>query len=290
MNEFNGKVYGVPIQESSAGFYYNKSVFAAAGIDVSGYTVENPWTFAEFKSVCQRLVGHVDIPVDMRLDATRDETATYLLYPFIYAAGGSFVNPSDGKQVQGYLNSAKSIKGFQFLKDLYSSSYTSFTTPSTGFFANPPTVGMYLSSGWTIPTLDLEYKRDRATWGLLPYPKDEARASATGSWSYGLTKDTEAGRLLLKWLASEESAQVVTDATGMIPAYKSLGNDYSEGTPEYVLRKQLEICGTPRPETVGYNEFSSAFRAIIAGLKNTNDVSGLVNSVTTDLQRELNEK
>ncbi|MBQ8414571.1 MAG: extracellular solute-binding protein [Clostridia bacterium] len=42
LNKYDGKLYGLPIQESSAGFFYNKKIFRDAGIDVSGFTAENP--------------------------------------------------------------------------------------------------------------------------------------------------------------------------------------------------------------------------------------------------------
>ena len=283
LNEYKGRVYGVPIQESSAGFYYNKELFNQAGINVSSYTVDNPWTFQQFKDVCAQLKNHNITPVDMRIDATQDEMATYLLYPLIYAAGGQFVNPNDGKQANGYMNSQATKNGFQFIKDLITSQYTSYSIGATDFFDGK--VGMYLSSGWTIPDLELKYHKSRDTWGLLPYPKDVTTASATGSWSYGLTKDSEAARELLKFLATAESAKVVTDATGMIPARKSLS---VEGDAENVLRRQLEVSGTPRPETVGYNQFSTAFRNVISGLNN-NEVSGLVDGVTAELQSELDK-
>lgn len=77
LNKYDGKLYGLPIQESSAGFYYNKKIFRAANIDVSSYTVENPWTFDQFKQVCAKLKNAGTTAVDMRLDATKDETATY---------------------------------------------------------------------------------------------------------------------------------------------------------------------------------------------------------------------
>ena len=125
LNTYQGKVYGIPIQESSAGFYYNKKIFSDAGIDVSGITVENPWNYDQFKEVCAKLKAAGKTPVDMRLDATKDETATYLLYPFIYASGGSFVDET-GLNAQGYFNSAGSKRGFQFLKDLVTSEYTSY--------------------------------------------------------------------------------------------------------------------------------------------------------------------
>ena len=83
LNTYEGKLFGLPIQESSAGFFYNKKIFRAAGIDVSGFSAENPWTFAQFKEVCARLKSFGVTAVDMRIDATKDETAPYLLYPFI---------------------------------------------------------------------------------------------------------------------------------------------------------------------------------------------------------------
>ena len=116
---YNGKLYGLPIQESSAGFFYNKKIFRDAGINVDGFTADNPWTLDQFKDVCARLKAHGVTAVDMRIDATKDETAPYLLYPFIYAAGGSFVS-EDGLTANGYYNSAATAQGFQFIKDLIS--------------------------------------------------------------------------------------------------------------------------------------------------------------------------
>ncbi|MBR1891262.1 MAG: extracellular solute-binding protein, partial [Clostridia bacterium] len=101
LNTYQGKLYGLPIQESSAGFFYNKKIFRNLGINVDAYTVENPWTFDQFNEVCAKLKQGGVTPVDMRIDATEDEMATYLLYPLIYAAGGSFTS-ADGYTATGY--------------------------------------------------------------------------------------------------------------------------------------------------------------------------------------------
>ena len=290
LNTYDGKLYGLPIQESSAGFFYNKKIFRAAGIDVSGYTAENPWTFAQFKEVCAKLKAHGVTPVDMRLDATKDETAPYLLYPFIYAAGGEFTS-SDGYTATGYYNSDATAKGFQFLKDLISAGYTSYAIGATDFFTEK--VGMYLSSGWTIPDLDNKYRENFASrddWGLLPYPKDVAAASATGSWSYAITNnhhtDKAATLELLKWMTSAESSVEITNATGMIPARRDAVKNYEVGSPEYTLLKQLELSGKERPATVAYPTFSISFNQVIAGLGNS-DVRTLLNSSTNTLQAEM---
>ena len=291
LNKYDGKLYGLPIQESSAGFYYNKKIFRDAGIDVSAYSAENPWTFEQFKDVCARLKKHGVTAVDMRLDATKDETAPYLLYPFIYAAGGNFVS-NDGYTATGYYNSSATVKGFQFIKDLISAGYTSYAIGATDFFTGK--VGMYLSSGWTIPDLDNKYREyfgSRDDWGLLPYPKDVVAASATGSWSYAITNnhhsDKTATLELLKWMTSAESSEAITNATGMIPARKDVVKNYAVGSPEYTLLKQLELSGKERPATVAYPTFSTTFNQVIAGLGN-GDVSSLLNSATNTLQTEMN--
>ena len=292
LNKYDGKLYGLPIQESSAGFFYNKKIFRAAGIDVGGYTADNPWTFEQFKDVCARLKAHGVTAVDMRIDATKDETAPYLLYPCIYAAGGSFVS-DDGYTADGYYNSNATAKGFQFIKDLIDAGYTSYAIGATDFFTEK--VGMYLSSGWTIPDLDNKYKENFASrddWGLLPYPKDVEAASATGSWSYAITNnhhtDKTATLELLKWMTSVESSVAITDATGMIPARRDAVKNYEVGSPEYTLLKQLEKSGQERPVTVAYPTFSTTFNQVIRGLGNS-DVRSLLNSATNNLQTEMNK-
>ncbi len=293
-NEYQGKLYGLPIQESSAGFYYNKNLFAEAGIDVSSYTVENPWTFDQFKEVCRLLKekGNVKYPVDMRLDATKDETATYLLYSFIYAAGGDFIS-EDGYTATGYFDSEKTADGFRFIKDLITAEYTSYSIGATDFFDG--SVGMYLSSGWTIPDLDNKYPTtfpNRDSWGLLPYPKGVTVASATGSWCFGVTnngtRDKSAAKELLLWLTSTESSKAITDATGMIPARKSVENSYEENSPEYVLMHQLQLSGRSRPNTVGYPKFTTCFNQIISELKD-GDIASILTTKTQSLQSELDK-
>lgn len=295
LSTYDNKVYGLPIQESSAGFYYNVSLFEQAGIDmneIKSYTAENPWTFDQFKAVCQKLKTANITPVDMRLDATKDETAPYMLYPFIYASGGSFTS-ADGKTANGYMNSEKSMNGFKFLKELYTEGYTSYSIGATDFFTGK--VGMYLSSGWTIPDIDTKFKTtfpDRSSWGILPYPKQEIAASANGSWCFGITnngnKDKSTAKELLNFLTSVESSKTITDATGMIPARKSVKTNYADGSAEKMLLDQLKYTSITRPSTVGYPTFSTSFNQILNDMKSS-DVNEVVNRLTATFQQELDK-
>ena len=291
LNQYQGKVYGIPIQESSAGFYYNKKILDQAGVNVSGITVDNPWTFSEFKAACEKIKNIGKIPVDMRYSATKDETATYLLYPFIYAAGGRFLN-DEGTTATGYFDSVKSINGFQFLKDILTSGYTSYGI-NDGFPKG--NVGFFLSSGWTIDEIKNEWTdtfKNESEWGLLPYPKGEKTSSANGSWCFAIGNngrtDKAAVVKLLKYLTSKDSSKAITDATGMIPANKEVEIHVEPGSPESVLYDQLQKTSETRPATVCYPQFSSAFSQVISGL-GEGDLATLVRNKAAVLQKHLDE-
>ena len=269
-NTYNGKLYGLPIQESSAGIYYNKAIFHSAGLlnEVKNMTVDNAWTMTQFESICNRLKGKCDLPVDLQLYNANDEMATYLLYPFILAGGGTFLS-SDGMTATGYFDSAATVAAFDRLRNWVNNGYTSFDASNVGFYTGR--IAMYLSSGWSIPEIRNQYTQELGNdWGILPYPKGDTgvAASATGSWSFGMTTQCatpEKAAVVLEWLVSTDSSVAITDATGMIPARRSAVEEkgYTEGSPEYVLYDQLNKTGKTRPGTIAYPEFSSRFRGVI---------------------------
>lgn len=291
-NTYEGKLYGLPIQESSAGIYYNKKIFREAGLlnRVENMTADNAWTIAEFESICAELKDDCTLPIDLQLYMANDETATYLLYPFILAQGGSFLS-EDGMTATGYLDSAATIAAFQKIRNWANSGYTSYDASDVGFYTGQ--YAMYLSSGWSIPEIRNQYTQQLGEdWGILPYPKGTRAASATGSWSFGMTTQCasrEETAIVLEWLVSTDSSVSITDATGMIPARKSAieQKNYTAGSPEYLLYDQLNKTGTVRPGTIAYPEFSSAFRGIINGLRNDSNASSIVSTQTTTLQNNL---
>lgn len=291
-NTYEGKLYGLPIQESSAGIYYNKKIFRDAGLlnRVENMTADNAWTIAEFESICAELKDDCELPIDLQLYMANDETATYLLYPFILAQGGSFLS-EDGMTATGYLDSAATIAAFQKIRNWAYSGYTSYDASNVGFYTGQ--YAMYLSSGWSIPEIRNQYTQQLGEdWGILPYPKGTRAASATGSWSFGMTTQCasrEEAAIVLEWLVSTDSSVSITDATGMIPARKSAieQKNYTAGSPEYLLYDQLNKTGTVRPGTIAYPEFSSAFRGIVNGLRNDSNASSIVSTQTTTLQNNL---
>ena len=294
-NTYNGKLYGLPIQESSAGIYYNKAIFRSAGLlgEVENMTVDDAWTMTEFENICSRLKGKCDLPVDLQLYNANDEMATYLLYPFILAGGGTFLS-SDGMTATGYFDSAATVAAFNRLRGWVDNGYTSFDASNVGFYTGK--IAMYLSSGWSIPEIRNQYTQQLGEdWGILPYPKGDTgiAASATGSWSFGMTTQCstpEKAAIVLEWLVSTDSSVAITDATGMIPARRSAveTKGYTPGSPEYVLYDQLNKTGKTRPGTVAYPEFSSRFRAVVNQIREgTQTTASIVSGQASQFQTYL---
>ncbi len=295
VNKYNGKVYGLPIQESSAGFYYNKRVLNDAGVsdaEISNYQT-NGWTFDEFKSVCAKLKAKGKTAVDFQLTAG-GETSTYLLYPFGYAAGGTYAS-EDGKTVTGYMDSDKTKAGFQFIKDCIDAGYTGYQISGKAFYTTQD-VGMYLSSGWSIPEIKESYSSNfTGGWGVLPYPHaaGSTAASAMGSWSFGITnngvRNKEAAALLVKWMTSDASSKTITNATGMISAKSTVKPEYTANSAEDVLYRQLIQNGKPRPAMSAYSDFSTEFNLIITALRN-GSVDSALSTHTASLQGKINRE
>ena len=83
---------------------------------------------------------------------------------------------------------------------------------------------------------------------------------------------------------TEELAELQRIATHL----KTTMGDTLEPDDENYLRQQLEKTGKARPATVGYPQFSSAFRNVIYELKD-NDVASVLNNKTAALQLELDK-
>lgn len=232
----------------------------------------------------------------MRFKATTDETAPYLLYPFVYASGGEFCS-KDGNTVTGFFDSDETASAFGFFKTLLDKKYSSYTVDANDFYNGK--VGMFLSSGWTIP--DLRNKNYTAFpggegWGLLPYPYEAEgkAASATGSWSFGITdnhhKDKTAARMLLRWLVTDESSQVITEHTGMISAKKAVNEGrYADGSPEAMLLKQLATTGKSRPAMVGYAVLSTTFNQVINDLEKSSNIKSFLTEKARTMQATIKD-
>ncbi|OUM86561.1 MAG: hypothetical protein BAA01_12305 [Bacillus thermozeamaize] len=296
---YNGRLYSLAIQESTVVIYYNKDMFVQAGLCKSvetcqedlGVTVDDPWTFDEFKKVARKLRDYFNKPaIDLHL-GSQDEWITYALAPFIWTSGGDLIG-EDGLTADGYFNSEASKKGFEFIKSLVDEGLTTPTPEDKAF-----EMGIYpmsLSSAWTIPELKYSYAEKVPNWGVLPYPVGDTGVlhAPTGSWAFGVSKTTkhpkEAAQLA-EWMTNTESTLMFTSVTGLLPATKSAyeQTDRFDQDPDKLLMEQLMKAGHPRPKTVAYPELTFSFQQAIDRIVNGQPVDSTIDQVTAQLEVKL---
>ncbi|ALS35833.1 fructooligosaccharide transport system substrate-binding protein [Enterococcus rotai] len=291
---YNKKFYAFGFSESSVGIYYNKQLFKKAGIKEDALpTLDKPWTWNEFKAVCQKLVDEYELPaINIQL-ASKDEMLTYAYTPFIWSNGGDVVNQA-GTKALGYFNDPKSAEALQFIQDLVKKGYTTNTPIEKGFETGK--YPMLLSGSWTIADLNENYKD--LEYGILPYPvsdKTKKLVSPTGSWQVAMsskTKEKEASAAFIKYVTNTESSKIMSLGNSVLPIRKStielIKNDVSEEMR--FLMEQNQKSGHARPVVVAYPQVSRAFQQSIQDAsyyKENPDVQKIVDVHAEEMQQVI---
>lgn len=291
---YKGKLYAIGYSESSVGFYYNKKMFKEAGIKDSELpTLEKPWNWNQFESICKRITNHFHEPaINMNLN-DHSEMALYSLAPFVWSAGGSITNPAGTKAV-GYFNSKQTTSAFQLIQDMVKKGYTTVSPKDKGFETGK--YAMTMSGTWEVQTLDSQYKN--LQYGVLPYPvspKTNKEVSPTGAWQYAMTsaaKNKKAAGALINFLVSKKAMYRTDMGISVLPARKSVSK-MMEPKVNSAMRffiKQNQTTGHARPVLVNYPQVTRTFAETVQDVtlyKKNPNVQKVMNQQAKVVQKYL---
>ncbi|SHN29674.1 extracellular solute-binding protein [Cryptosporangium aurantiacum] len=173
---YNGKMYGFPDLSSARALFYNKDLFAKAGI------TNPPKTWAEFVTAAKKVqaLGNGTIGYAQPL-GPEEAQAEYSIWMF--NNGGDW--KTDGKWT---INSAKNVETLQFLKDLSAKEKVTQNNPgktnrTDGAFPlfTSGKAGMIVGFGPLQGDLDTKYKNVK--YGIAPMPTKDGGPPQT----YGVT-------------------------------------------------------------------------------------------------------
>lgn len=186
---WDGKLFGLPKYTDTIGIFYNKDLFAKAGL------TEPPTTWAEVAEYAEKLTDPANNVYGITFSARAGEEGTFQFLPVIQMSGGNAnkVNTEGAAQV------------LDIWKGLIDNGYASRDVlslgqwDSTGVF-NSGNAAMAISGPWEIDRMVEDAKFD---WGVALLPTIEeggARSSALGGFNWGIMANTahpdEAFRLL----------------------------------------------------------------------------------------------
>lgn len=269
---YKGKLYGLGAMDASVVIFYNKDMFAKAGI-TAPTKVADAWTFDELYENAKKLTKDDVYGIDMGLKSV-GEWYTFAFLPLVQSLDGQIV-ADDGKTVDGSINSDKSVQAVTYIKKLVDNKVVN-PVPIDNSFENGK-AAMVLTGPWEQGTLA---KYPDLKWGIMPYPvakKGGTAASPCGSWGYYMTKNCapekqKAAAELIKFLTNTDSCVAMYKANGMPPARATAFSKIDEFNKEplNVITEQLQNTAKVRPLTPNYpvisDQFAKAIKNAINGM------------------------
>jgi multiple sugar transport system substrate-binding protein len=249
------KVYGIPIGSNSLALFYNKKMFADAGI------AEPPKTWAELVDDAVKLTKS---PVyGLAFSATNDEQSTWQWEPFLWSNGGSLLD----------LSSDKAKEALQLWVDLIQKGAVSKDSLNwqQGDVANQFIGGraaMMVMGPWMLASV----KRSGIDYGVvtIPVPKEGMKPVVPlgGEVWCPLKTDTkveEAALEFIKFTQDPERLKKICNTFNYISSVKSIAQQQGQENPDFLpFVKQMDTARS-RPEEGGaqYTAVSLAARTAI---------------------------
>ena len=212
--EYKGERYAIPLDVHPLIMFYNKELFAAAGIEEPG---TEPWTREEFEDALAKLEESGVTPLSL---GTAFQGAA-LFQGLIRQYGGSLTDETGTTATYNSEAGVQALERIKELRDKYTPEVSGTGDPEVNVFKQGD-VGMVFHGPWWISDLS---KLDFV--GFAPLPTiGEQPATWGGSHQLALTTDDPtaqaAAAVWIKWL-SDNSAEWA--AAGQVPARQSVRDD-----------------------------------------------------------------
>lgn len=292
--QYNGKIYAAPLNEANLCIFYNKDLTDKAGIKPPK-SVADAWTWDQFYDAANKLTekdsdGKVKVygasPAMGAVTAV-DEGCTFGLISWIGQGGGSVIS-EDGSKAVGVFDSAQNVETLKFFQKFYTNNIAPKQVIANGFETGK--VAMTFVGPWEFGTLKDKYPNFHV--GTTPLPKNTKSASPTGSWDLGITsqcKNPQAAWEFIKQVTGKEDSKSRTDATGDLPARKSLVNESTLLNTELYqpIKDQLMNGAAARPISPVYPKISEAMTKAFNDVAFGKDPAETLKKYAQDMQKAI---
>ena len=272
---WEGKIYGLPKDYSTLALFYNKKLFAEAGLK------EPPKTWDELLEYAEKLTK------DTNGDGKPDQWGLAIQHGldragiFIYGNGGEIVDET-GKDVR--YDEPAAVEGVQWYVDLALKHKVAVRPQDigagwTGDAFGKGNIGMVIEGPWAIPFLKDNYPE--VEYGVAELPSKDGQNKVTYAFTVAYVmnkqaKNKEAAWQLIRYLTGKEGMKTWTSLGIALPSRKSVAQAHKYDQDP--LRKAF-IAGAAyaRPWQLGLhfsvinNNFNNQMEAVFAGQKSVAD-------------------
>lgn len=246
--KYKGQYYGFPKDFNVYVLFYNKAMFAAAGIS------RPPTNWQELESVARKLTK--DTNGDGKIDqfGLVVEPVVEMLMPFVYQNGGELHDKAGNPQI----TEPAFLGALDFYANLYRKKIATIPT-DVGAGWNGDAFGrknaaMVISGGWLIPYLKDGYPK--ISYGVAPLPLGKTKATLAFTTAYVIPKEAKYPAnawKMLSYFAGKEGMKQWTKTGLAFPTRQSVASANGFYThPTY--RVFMESVPFARPLFVNYSE------------------------------------
>lgn len=194
-NSLDGTTYGMPVGFTTHALFYNKDLFAEAGIDEP----TDDWTWEDLKTAAKTIeekTGQKGFAFQMKPDP-------YDFEMYLWSNGTAYCDEEG--QMAGKIDSAESQEVFQMFQDMEKDGYAIATEKNGTDEFRAGTAAMYIYGSWSIGSLD----KDGMNYGIVKIPSFEGKTSVSILSSSGLSiskdsKNKDAAWEFVKYWTGEE--------------------------------------------------------------------------------------
>jgi multiple sugar transport system substrate-binding protein len=224
---YKGSMYGLPFEGESTSMFYNKDMFAAAGI------THPPTTWAELQADAAKLTNPAKKQYGIEMFASE---SAYYWYPFLYQAGGQQLS-ADGKRV--VFNSPQGKEAANFYVGLVKyapKQYLNSNSYDGRIAFEHGQVGMYMAGNWLAATLQDDAPEFMGHWATAPLPKGPAGCATTLAGDALVLFKTDHNDAAWKWIEYLSKPEIIAEWTYKgVPGVKGVAS----GTELPTLSSQL---------------------------------------------------
>lgn len=259
----DGTLYGLPKDNDAIAMYFNRALFAKAGVAVP----QSGWTWADFEDKARAISDYFKGSVFGATAALNgDGNSTW--YNSVIQKGGFIIDPTGKKS--GYSGSA-AVEGLQFWRQLADEKLVPSVqqvtdTPATEIFTSKR-AAMISTGSWNTSNFHKALGEDL---GVVAWPAGKSGNMTTVSGLANVVpakgKNPEAAMAFLEFLGGPEAAKAQAKAGVVIPAYSEMQEAFFTSVPglDLGIFKKAIADGFPNPVSKNTAEWRKAEAGIVA--------------------------
>ena len=289
---YDEKLYAMPLGTSSQIMFYNKKLFAEAGLPEPSSDPEKRMTWEELLPIAQKLTK----PEAGQFGFSFENCNPYQLLCVPQSWGAEVIGP-DRLTADGYVNGDAMVDAMTWYQELYQAHKVgpagAFQTGVTQEMFGSGKLAMIIGGTWNLVGFK---KFENLDFGVAPHPyfAKGKPVTPTGSWHVGINPRTahmEQAQAFVRWLSTRDAMNLWLDLRQYPPALKQIweeraGSNFVDPAWE-IVRYELANTATPRPATPGYREYEDFLKSAMQDINTGADVREALNRAAQNIDREM---